>query len=81
MAMTDELPPAGHDAVTRQHLDERLSAFGAELRSEMGELRGGMGDLQGELRGEMAKHTRVVVLAVVTMNAATIGAVAALLAG
>lgn len=81
-------PPAGHDMMTRQYLDECLDSFAtelrgdmaelrAELRGEMGDLRGGMSNLRGELRSEVAKHARLPVLATVTMNVATMGVVIA----
>jgi hypothetical protein len=52
VTLIDQLPPAGHDIVTRQYLDERLDGLATELRVEMAELRG---ELRAELRGEMAE--------------------------
>jgi predicted nuclease with TOPRIM domain len=57
----------------RGEFGELRGEFG-ELRGEMGELRGEFGELRGDLRGEMAKQTRTVIVGMGTMTLGMLGA-------
>ncbi len=65
----------------RAHTDRGLADLRAHTDGGLASVRVEIADLKVEFADRLSRHTRVTVVAVVTMNAATIAAVAALVGG
>ncbi|MFO8151184.1 MAG: hypothetical protein R6T93_12950 [Trueperaceae bacterium] len=92
MTLIDQLPPPGREPATtedldrlgeslRAHTDRGLADLRAHTDGGLASVRVEIADLKVEFADRLSRHTRVTVVAVVTMNAATIAAVAALVGG